>query len=218
VGRPGTTGRRQGQGAGERTSHQLSLKAYLQAGADGRESIDCARHVQVRPPTCGSCDEVLSRPAACLSCSFVGCLSSTHGKGAHLHEHGRKLSHAFGPSPSLPLILEQPVLTLLLAALGVDSFSGAVHCAECHDFVTSAVLRKERRLVKIQEETRVLARKQGASSVERRANGRGADPTHSRPVLVAGAKRKRPAALAWEPNEAEADALQRTTPLGCRGQ
>lgn len=45
----------------------------------------------------------------------------------------------------------------------VDSLSGAVHCAECADFVTSAVLRKEKRLIKIQEETRVLSQRQGTS-------------------------------------------------------
>lgn len=108
---------------------------------------------------------MLGRPAACLGCSFVGCLSSTHGNGPHILEHGRKLSHTFCkyffylPTETTSL----RVAFCIVRETAVDSLSGAVHCAECADFVTSAVLRKEKRLIKIQEETRVLSQRQGTS-------------------------------------------------------
>ncbi|KAG6372247.1 hypothetical protein JVT61DRAFT_8049 [Boletus reticuloceps] len=68
---------------------------------------------QVSAPTCDTCNATLSRPFACLSCSFAGCWQSGHVIN-HLHE----TAHSFC----------------------VDTRSGSVFCADCDDFIYDATI------------------------------------------------------------------------------
>ncbi|KIK98025.1 hypothetical protein PAXRUDRAFT_824336 [Paxillus rubicundulus Ve08.2h10] len=67
-----------------------------------------AKRRKVSAPTCGTCNLTLSRPFACLSCSFGGCWSD-----GHITNHLKEVSHSFC----------------------VDTKSGSVFCAECGDFI-----------------------------------------------------------------------------------
>ncbi|KAI9566917.1 hypothetical protein HD554DRAFT_1077339 [Boletus coccyginus] len=72
-----------------------------------------AKRRKVSAPTCDTCNATLSRPFACLSCSFAGCWQSGHVT-SHLHE----TSHSFC----------------------VDTRSGSVFCADCDDFIYDATI------------------------------------------------------------------------------
>ena len=46
---------------------------------------------QIAAPTCGTCDSALSRPLACLHCSYIGCWHDGHAI-RHLKEAGHSFS------------------------------------------------------------------------------------------------------------------------------
>lgn len=70
-----------------------------------------AKRRRIAVPSCDTCHRTLSRPFACLSCSFAGCWTGEH-IASHLIESG----HPFC----------------------VDTKSGSLFCAECENFIYDA--------------------------------------------------------------------------------
>ncbi|KAH7928110.1 cysteine proteinase [Leucogyrophana mollusca] len=73
-----------------------------------QEASSPAKRRKISAPTCGTCEVSLSRPFACLRCSYAGCWSE-----GHISDHLKGAGHAFC----------------------VDTRSGSVFCAECNDFI-----------------------------------------------------------------------------------
>ena len=69
---------------------------------------------QIAAPTCGTCDVALSRPLACLHCSYVGCWQDGHAT-RHLKEAG----HSFC---ELNTLLEYCLLNLYLNRHGCQNW------------------------------------------------------------------------------------------------
>ncbi|KAF9558847.1 cysteine proteinase [Agrocybe pediades] len=70
-----------------------------------------AKRRKISVPTCGTCALSLSRPFACLHCTYTGCWH-----GGHVGQHLRDSDHQFC----------------------VDAHSGSVFCSECDDFIYDA--------------------------------------------------------------------------------
>ena len=52
-----------------------------------KSSNDLVQVQQIAAPTCGTCDSALSRPLACLRCSYIGCWHDGHAT-RHLKDAG----------------------------------------------------------------------------------------------------------------------------------
>ncbi|KAI1797193.1 cysteine proteinase [Ganoderma leucocontextum] len=74
-----------------------------------------AKRRKATPPECGICQLSLSRPYACLYCSFAGCWQDKH-----IHHHLQDTGHNFC----------------------VDVKTGHVFCLECGDFVYDSTLTR----------------------------------------------------------------------------
>ncbi|CED84224.1 cysteine proteinase [Phaffia rhodozyma] len=115
---------------------------------------------KMSPPECSECSLSLDRPFACLSCSFLGCWSSSSStstgilKGNHLVEHLAASDHSFG----------------------IDSSTGRIYCAQCADFVAHPLLESERTRLALREEDDCLALIRKAPSKRKRPLAR-SDPT-----------------------------------------
>ncbi|ORX38918.1 putative ubiquitin specific protease [Kockovaella imperatae] len=98
-------------------------------------------------PACHSCSSPLSRPFACLTCDFVGCISLTAGSSSSskqcMNEHWRKSEGK--------------------CAFAVDSSSGAIFCSACNDLIYADTFEDLYRVARIRvEEENDKSREQGS--------------------------------------------------------
>nr|XP_019047792.1 ubiquitin carboxyl-terminal hydrolase 22/27/51 [Kwoniella bestiolae CBS 10118]OCF26722.1 ubiquitin carboxyl-terminal hydrolase 22/27/51 [Kwoniella bestiolae CBS 10118] len=95
-----------------------------------------AKRRKTSPPKCHTCSTTLTRPWACLTCSYIGCLpftgvSSSSSKNC-MRNHWQQSNGQCG--------------------FAVDSSSGAIYCSSCSDTIYPDQFESILRLVKIRTE------------------------------------------------------------------
>ncbi|KAL4074742.1 hypothetical protein V8B97DRAFT_1868021 [Scleroderma yunnanense] len=90
-----------------------SVVAWYAQKTQEAVSTPPAKRRRVAAPSCDTCHRTLSRPFACLSCSFAGCWT-----GEHIATHLIKSRHPFC----------------------VDTKSGSLFCSECENFIYDAII------------------------------------------------------------------------------
>lgn len=70
-----------------RTQNGRAAKRRKVRHLQSKSSNDLVQAQQIAAPTCGTCDSALSRPLACLQCSYIGCWHDGHAT-RHLKDAG----------------------------------------------------------------------------------------------------------------------------------
>ncbi|KDR78670.1 hypothetical protein GALMADRAFT_244157 [Galerina marginata CBS 339.88] len=103
---------------GDRTLENHISKKYttvISWNAYRSQAIRPAKRRKIASPSCGTCEVSLSRPFACLYCSYTGCWQD-----GHVVQHLKEAGHQFC----------------------VDAKTGSLFCTECDDFVYDAKVER----------------------------------------------------------------------------